>query len=419
LPFLADLKRTQGDVASLPFGRNRFFLVSHPEEIKRVLVSHQRDYLRVVVARKRWRVPRFPEPTGLFQPQADPDVHLRARRALQPAFSRARADVYWPTFLRLSEEGVARWPAGETIDIVEEIRVLAVELGVAAVFGEQLPMPLDDLMRRIRTVIFGIHVASSGSRELVSAVRLRRLLQLRDAQEEILSALTMLLERRRRDGGQRDDVLSLLVRIADAEGLNERELALEAFGHLFSFPDSTPNAIAWALYSLVCNPDALARVRDEVDRLGDVEAVRPDELPYTHAVLNETLRLYPPAWRLARQALVDHELGGRAVRAGDHVWVCPYLVHRDERWWPNPDRFAPERWFADADDRRHPATFVPFSSGHRRCAGEVVAMREMAAVLAAVVRRWHMSLSARAKVQLQPDVVLRPRWGIPMRLELR
>lgn len=173
-----ELKREQGDVARVRFGRSDFFLVSRPDLIKRIVASHARDYVREGFAYKSWRrAPQFAPPRGLLQPSADHDVHLRARRALQPVFRRRRVDAHWPDLLRMAEDGIGGWYDGETVDAVAEARRLVLPLVSSVHFTKELDLPMPELVAKLRAVADATVDATSWSPELRVRLLPRRLVE--------------------------------------------------------------------------------------------------------------------------------------------------------------------------------------------------------------------------------------------------
>lgn len=187
---------------------------------------------------------------------------------------------------------------------------------------------------------------------------------------------------------------------------------------LFADVDSTAIGAAWVLYGLARDPNAQDRVRQE---LADVpqRGSGPPNLPFTQAVIDETLRLYPPSWGIARSALTDQEVGGRRVPAGATVWVSPFLIHRDARWWDDPERFVPMRWLDKSDDSRPALTFLPFSAGLHKCPGYELAVGELMAVTVAIVGQFELSPVTDEEAVPVARSSLQPRDPLLLRFEPR
>jgi cytochrome P450 len=235
----------------------------------------------------------------------------------------------------------------------------------------------------------------------------------------------MIVERRR-EGSDRGDLLSMLLLARDeegGEGLTDAQVRDQAMTIFLAGYETTALALAWTWYLLAQNPEAEARLHEELDavlggRLPTFEDV--PRLDYTARVFNESLRLYPPTWRLVRWAIEDCEFGGYVVPAGSQVIVSQYVMHHDERYFPDPFRFDPERWTPEAKAERPQYSFFPFGGGPRRCLGETFAVVEGVLLLATLARHWRLRLVASGPpVEMEPLHMLRPKRGIQMRLERR
>jgi cytochrome P450 len=209
------------------------------------------------------------------------------------------------------------------------------------------------------------------------------------------------------------------VRDEDGTPMSDEQVRDEAVTILLAGHETTALALAWSWYLLAQHPQVEEKLHAEIDELLEGRPAGAEhlaELTYTRAVLAEALRLYPPAWAIARRALVDHELGGYTVPKGSIVFVSQALLHRDPRRFPDPDRFEPERW-QGAEPPRY--AYLPFGAGPRLCIGERFAWMEGVLLLATLAGRWRLELVPGQRVELQPIVTLRPRRGIRTRVEER
>jgi cytochrome P450 len=316
----------------------------------------------------------------------------------------------------MARAGIGDWRDDVVVDAVTEARRVVLPLVSSVHFTQQLDLPMPELVSKLRTVADAMVDATSFSLELRVRVFPRRIVEAAEARQSVLDSLARSIARTRRDGGTGDDDLfALLIEIGDAEGLSDDEIVQEAFGHLFNSPDTTVSAFAWTTYLLATHPSALAQVREELDAVAGEPT--PEQLPYTIAVLSESLRLYPPSWRLKRRALVDHELDGHRIRAGAHVWASPTVVHRDERWWPHPTAFLPERWLTGARPEQY--TYMPFGGGNRKCLGEQLSWRTLTALLIAVLGRWDIAYAGTAPAVPAASSTLQPLGGMPIHVRRR
>jgi cytochrome P450 len=225
---------------------------------------------------------------------------------------------------------------------------------------------------------------------------------------------------RQRDPRDRGDLLSMLLLARDEEGggrMSDRQLRDEVITLLLAGHETTSNALTWTWYLLSQNPEADARWREELRSvLGERAATALDlpELRYTEMVLAESMRLFPPAWAMGRRALRDLTLGGFPIRTGDIITVSPYVMHRDERFWPDPLRFEPERFTAEAKAARPRFAYFPFGAGARSCIGEPFAWMEGVLLLATIGQRWRLHLQPGQLVEPKALMTLRPRYGMKM-----
>jgi cytochrome P450 len=208
-----------------------------------------------------------------------------------------------------------------------------------------------------------------------------------------------------------------------AEAMTPEQVWDEALTIFIAGYDTTATALMWTFYALSQNPEAESRLHAEVDAAleGGRAATFDDlaRLQYAERVLCESMRLYPPTWRLVRRAVRDFPVGGHVIPAGALVVVCQYAMHRDPRFFPDPERFDPQRWTQEAKSARPPYSFFPFGGGPRRCLGESFAMTEGVLLLATLARHWRLRPSPGHRVKVVPEHLLRSKGGMPMRLERR
>jgi cytochrome P450 len=235
-----------------------------------------------------------------------------------------------------------------------------------------------------------------------------------------------MIREHRKAGADRGDLLSMLMLARDTEGdgtsMTDEQLRDEALTIFLAGHETTANALSWTLALLALHPEAEARQQAELDAALSGRPPEPEDLPalpYTRMVLAESMRLYPPAWTIGRQPLEDFEVGGYHIRAGSIVMLSPWVVHRDPRFFPDPERFLPERWTAEDEEARHRFAYFPFGAGPRKCIGEGFAWMEGMLVLATLLQQWRLRLAPGQRLEPEPLITLRPRGGMRMRLERR
>lgn len=420
LGYLTDAARRFGDVVQLRGDRENVYLVSHPDLIREVLVTNQRNFKKGRALERA----RMLLGDGLLTSEGD--VHRRQRRMIQPEFHREHVAGYADTMTTFTERRLARWTDGATLDVHAEMHALTLAIAGDTLFGAAVEHEAADIAAALdETFATFMRTFYLPYGDLLLRLPLPSSRRFWASTQRIERTVTRLIQERRTPGGaSRQDLLSLLLRARDAEGdgggMSDQLVRDEVVTFFLAGHETTANALTWSLYLLAQHPALADRVAGEAHALG-TRRLTADDLPalsYTRQVLSESMRLYPPAWAVARRALGDFELGGYRLEAGCLVVACQWIVQRDPRWWKTPERFDPERWAQDPGDRPKFAYF-PFGGGARVCIGEHFAWMEGILVLATIVRDWALSVAPGANVQLQPLITLRPRKGVHLVLRRR
>jgi cytochrome P450 len=354
---------------------------------------------------------------------AEGETHKRHRKLLAPAFAPRRLSAYGEVMVAETRAQIARWTPGREIDLSREMMELTLAIAGRTLFGA-------DVRSDARTVATGLELAMrSTTAALTSVLRLGyrwplpRHLQMRRAVAQLDEVVYRLIADGRRAGTDRGDVLSMLLLARDDDdartGLTDREVRDEVMTLLLAGHETTANALTWSWYELGRNPDVLARLKDEVDRtLGDRPVTVDDlpNLPFNLAVIEEAMRLHPPAYVTGREALREVEIGGHRLPERSFLLIYIRGIHRRAAYFPEPLAFRPERMFADAKKLRPRHHYLPFGAGPRVCIGAHFALLEAQLCLATMIQRTQLRLLA-TSVAPEPLVTLRPRGGLPAKVE--
>jgi cytochrome P450 len=427
LAFFLKATREHGDVVLIRLGPRRIYLVSHPDLIEEVLLRNNTSF------RKHYalRMNRLLLGNGLLSSEGD--FWLRQRRLVQPAFQRDRIAGYGAIMVEYTERLLARWRNGEVRDVHADMTQLALEIIAKSLFdadvhveapevGSALAEAQESFLARFQSLLpLPEWVPTPGNLRLRRAIRR-------------LDAIVYRFIAQRRETAQapsdgtgpppRDDLLSMLLNAQDEDGsrMDDRQLRDEAMTLFLAGHDTTALTLSWAWYVLAQNPEVDAKLCAELRQvLGD----RPpsvDDLPrlrYTEYVVRESMRLYPPAYAIGREALTACELGGYHVPAGQTILMCQWVTHRDPRYFANPEKFEPDRWENGLLSRLPKYAYFPFGGGPRVCIGNTFAMMEATLVLAAIARRFRFERADAEPVRPRPSLTLRPERGILMRLHAR
>ncbi|HJQ31787.1 MAG TPA: cytochrome P450 [Pyrinomonadaceae bacterium] len=422
LTFLARLAREYGDVARCKAGPQSLYLINHPDHIRDVLVTNNARFKK---GRALQRAKRL---LGEGLLTSEGDFWRRQRRLAQPAFHRQRIASYARVMVEYAEKAAARWRDGETLDLSAEMMRLTLAVVSKTLFDADVESDADEVGAALTDVMNLFDYLMLPFAELLEKLPLPPQRRFRRARARLDAVIYRIIEERRRSGEDRGDLLSTLLQAVDEEGdrtgMTDEQLRDEVMTLFLAGHETTANALTWAFYLLAQNPDAEARMHEELDtvlkdgRLPNAEDYAA--LRYTEMVVSETMRLYPPAWVVGRLALEDHEVGGFAIPRGALVLVSQYVMHRDPRFWPDPERFDPERWTPEAKAARPQFAYFPFGGGPRRCIGEGFAWTEAVLILATLARRFRLRLVPGRRVEAQARITLRTgKGGVPMRLESR
>ena len=384
------------------------YVINHPRDIKRVLLSNHRNYT------KGKGMDRVKILLGNGIMTSEGDFWRRQRRMMQPSFHRRVLDRFGGLIHDVNEKYAARWgakaAAGEPINLTEDLSELTLEIVLHSIFGTDLAR----LERQLGANPFEL-VAKEQNRDLKFAFRFRSLTKL----------VGDLIERRRREPEERFDFLEMLMAARDRENdapMSSKELIDEVMTLIVAGHETTAAALTWTWHLISQHRETAAQLEAEADA---VTAGTPlgldaaESLAFTHQVINEALRLYPPGWLFTRRTLEADELGGFAIGPRTDVFISPYLVHRHPEFWSEPEEFRPGR-FAGADaEERDKFAYIPFSVGPRHCIGENLALFEMLAHVSMMSRRFRLTRVGNDPIELEAQINLRPRSNLMMKVEER
>jgi cytochrome P450 len=406
-----------GDVAYVPTPRYPTFVLNHPDLVWDVLVTDHRSFHKGPTMEAAKRVLG----DGLLTSEGE--HHRRQRRLIRPLFQASRLDAYVPAMLSLTDRTIERWEDGERMDVHAEMSRLTLAIVVATLFGSDLS---EDEAREVSASL--TEVLAQYPRSFSPFLRLTERLPLpanrRFARAAAVfdRAIYRLIDRRRAEGAGGDDLLSRLLHAHDDDGsMTAEQVRDEAITLFLAGHETTSNALSWAWHLLARHPKQTDRLRaeaDAVDIAPDAAAAAAGALKFASAVLDESMRRFPPAWAMGRRATEPHVAASYELPAGAVIVVSPWLLHHDPRWWPAPDGFVPDRWLPP-DPERPRAAYLPFGAGPRMCVGEPFARLEAVLLLSRIARAWRFEAVPGAEVGLQPAITLRPRGGLPMRAVAR
>lgn len=421
LRYLERVVARHGDMVAFPLPRTPVLLVNTVAGARRVLVDNQRGYSKATV-----QYGALSMVTGVGLLTADGDAWRTRRRLDQPAFHHGSLDAVAQQSVAAAERLRSRWPAGGGVVDVDAAALQAtLEVVGRTLFGADLAA---DGERLVRAVLQALEVVVARARTPVPVPRrlpTRGNRRLRRATGTLDDACASVVRRRRTAGvaNEDTDLLALLLRAADAGDLDDEQVRDELVTMVIAGHETVASSLTWTLHLLAQHRAAQQRLHTELDAVlaGGRAPSWSDlgELTWTRAVVDESLRLYPPAWVLTRRAVASDVVDGVSVPAGTMVIVSPWLLHRRADVFPDPGAFRPERFGPDADHAPPRGAYVPFGAGSRLCIGRDFALVESVLVLATLLRDHAVEPVAGHRVRVDALVTLRPRGGLPLRLRPR
>ena len=391
-----------------PTRRSDTWVIHHPNDVKRVLVTNHRNYT------KGLGLDRVKILLGNGIMTSEGEVWRRQRIMMQPAFHRRIISKFATVIANANDRLLEKWERdtarGELINVTDDVSALTLEIVLRSIFGNDL----DRLTAALGANPFAL-VNEEPARDLKFAYRFRQLTTLVKA----------VLARRHAEREEHFDFMQMLMDARDKEtgdAMSERELVDEIMTLIVAGHETTASGLNWTWYLLSQHPEVEARLSAELDSVPVEDAPglpKMEQLTYTRQVVDEVLRLYPPGWLLSRRTIAADELGGYEIPPDTDVLFSPYLLHRHPSFWRDPEAFQPERFDAAQESERTRFAYMPFAAGPRHCIGETLALYEMYLHLYKVARHYRLTYVADRPLELEARVNLRSIHPFYMRLERR
>lgn len=417
LAFFARLAHDYGDVTGLTLLNFRTLFINHPEDIEDMLVNKARSFEKGRVMKANMRL--FGE--GLLTSEGD--FWLRQRRLAQPAFHRGRVAAYGATMVEYAERAMRNWRSGETRDIHEDLMQITLQVVGKTLFNADLARDAREVGETLETLLK--LAADFGKAILIPLwVPTPRNIRARIGVRRIEKIIYRIIAQKRAEARDTGDLLSMLLAVQDEDGsrMTDKQLRDETITLFLAGHETTANALSWTIWLLAQNPRAQKKFLDELDGILAGRAPSVEDLPklaYTGQVLTESMRLYPPAWGMARLVKEPVEVAGYKLEPGNGVACAQWVVHRDPRWFDEPEKFIPERWEDDLAKRIPRFAYFPFGGGPRQCIGNSFALMEATLILATVAQKFLFRIEESHPVKPLASITLRPAHGIRATLETR
>jgi cytochrome P450 len=405
----------KGDVVEFSRPRRHYLLFSHPEAIEAVLQHRSGELRKDYFTRALGAI--FGE--GLLNAEGERWKHQR--KLMAPTFQPRELTGFAASMIACTDDLLSGMRAGELRDVHADAMHLTLDVVVRTLFGSKLD-GFDEVERALAGISTEFRLLWQTWRALLPRwVPLPSHARLRGHRAKLDAILLELIRRKRAAPGK--DLLSYLVALTDDEGrgMTDEQLRNESMTLFLAGHETTALALTYTLHLLARHRDAYARLVAEVDEVLGGRApthLDAERLPFTSAVVREGLRLYPPVWAMAREATADLEIWGVPVRKDTQVLLSQWVVQRDARWFPEPERFRPERWLGDECANLPRFAYFPFGGGPRVCIGQHFALLELVLVLARASQEVVFE-PAGDVLALAPVVTLRPKGPVRLRVTRR
>ena len=415
------LQEQYGPVSHYTLGPSHIVFLNDPELIREVLVNQAPHFIKERTQRRM----KILLGEGLIT--SDGERHMRQRRIAAPAFHRQRIAAYGEVMTARAATMREEWQPGVEIDAVSEMMRLALQVVARTIFDTDVTEDVQTINNEVNAImeLYNFLIALPKAEALLH-LPIPGLMRFKRARKRLDAVVHRMIDQRRSSEYDHGDLLSMLLASRDTERdqsqLTDEQVRDEVTTIFLAGYETVANALAWTWLLLAQNPEAEAKLHAELDTvLGGRLPTLADlpELRYTEMVLSESMRLYPPAWAMGRQATAPIEIGPYRLPAGTYFFFSQYIMQRTAEYFPDPLRFAPERFTPEAKAARPKFAYFPFGGGSRQCIGESFAWMEAILITATIAQRWRLRLVAGQTVAVQPKITLRSKYPIRMIPELR
>ncbi len=417
LNFLSEWFEEYGDIYDM---NSRFFtiyVISNPDYIQEIMVSNKTDYGKS----DHYKVLKHSLGNGLLISEGE--FWKKQRRIAQPAFHQQSMKNFLETMINSTQNTINKMKGGELVHFSEEMNLLTLDIVTKCLFGTTLNADVNKIQEAITTGNKFISKRARSILKLPMWLPLPAIIRYKRARKFSDKVIFDIIDKRRNDNSEQQDLLSMLMYTVDeetGESMSAQQLRDEAITLFVAGQETTATALTWTFSLLMKHPEKLKILQEEIDSV--LQGKAPDfktlkELKYTQMVLEESMRIYPPAWVIARKVLKETQMCGYRMKKDAQLILNVYSLHRHTDHWENPEDFEPQRFNPQAKKERHKHAYIPFGAGQRMCIGNNFAMMEMKIALSMLLQNFEFSLPEDAvDVEAEPLVTLRPKGGLRLNI---
>lgn len=420
LDFFSELQTQFGDISTVRFAFRNVSYIQHPDYIHHILQEHNRNYTKSL----RYEQLKYLLGNGLLTSEGE--FWLRQRRMIQPAFHKQKLMLLADEMAIISKNLCDRWEVelkDKEFNLAAEMMALTLDIVGKTLLNANVKSDATNMGTALEFLLRSVNVRTRTPILLPLWIPLPSHLKIKKAVHTIKNVLDKVFEDRRKNPSDRYDLLSMLMETKyedTGEPMDNRQLRDEVMTIFVAGHETTANALSWTLYLLSTHPEERKKCIEELNRT--LKGRTPEfadlrELKYLTMVIEESMRLYPPAWIIGRKAIKKDTIGKYKIAPNHNVLISPYALHRDKRYWSEPDKFIPERFTPEEIIKRPKLSYLPFGGGPRLCIGNNFAMMEMQIVLATILQRFTLKKINDKPILPDPLITLRPRGGMWMKIK--
>jgi cytochrome P450 len=419
LDFLVNCARDYGDMVRIRLAHRNVYLVNHPDGIEEVLVTQSKHFIKHFALRLN------PIVLGKGLLTSEGDFWLRQRRLIQPVFLKSRITQYAGAMVAATERLLDTWKAGEQRDIHAEMMQLTLAIAAKTLFNAEVGSDAQAVAHAMEVMQQNFLERFNSILPLPLWIPTPANLRAKRAVRQLDEVIYRIIRQRRAEQVDHGDLLSLLLKARDEDdgsAMTDKQLRDEAMTLFLAGHETTALVLSWGWYLLANNPDAEKRLVEELDTILAGRLPTVEDLPrlkFTEWVALEAMRLYPPAYVIGREATADCVIAGYHVPRGTTMLLPEWVVHRDPRFWDEPEKFRPERWGSERVKTMPKFAYFPFGGGPRTCIGNTFAMMELVLLFARIAQRFRFRLEPGKTVTPLASFTLRPTPGVPGVIEPR
>lgn len=421
IEFLFENYDTMGPIYWVKSPIRKIAVLNDPECVRHILQENNRNYVKSF----GYDPLKLLLGNGLLTSEGD--FWRKQRRLAQPGFHKEKLAAIVDTMITCTGQLLTRWEKleGVEMNISSEMNHVALDIVSKSLFISNVEDEIDKISTWVTVAIEQGAERIRNPFKIPTWIPTPNNLKQNKAVSVLNEVINGIIEKRRNEGKQYDDLLSMLMDARDedtGEGMSNAQLRDEVMTIFIAGHETTANALTWAFYVLAQHPEIEQKLKAEIDEVLQGRPVSFENLrslTYTRQVIDETLRLYPPAWIIGRKNIEDDEIGGYFIPAGTNCLVPTLCIHRSPKYWKDPLKFDPDRFSTERVKEQKKFTYFPFGGGPRLCIGNNFALMEMQVVMASIMQRYTFELKDTTPIELDPLITLRPKQNVYLKLVRR